>query len=165
MGIWKRLHVLVANKEVKWIHTILKDSNNLQNTFWRLFNTECFLDVPLILSLSLNQRNVMKAYGGERVCGCKALCVLTPALDGSGQFQAPAAFPQAQRPQYPLNRRLSGLRIRYGRLGERKNVSHLGNRNWIPKTCYFRSDIWIYTTESNGQCLQILRIRYRQKLI
>ena len=77
-----------------------------------------------------------------RVCvDVKLYAFLTSALDGSGQFHAPAASPQAQRPQYPLNRRLSGHHSRYGRLGERKNVPHLGNRNWIPKTCYFRSDI------------------------
>ena len=66
---------------------------------------------------------------------------LTSALDGSGQFHAPASFAQAQRPHYSLTRRLSGLHRGYGRLGERKNVFHVGNRNWIPKTCYFRSDI------------------------
>ena len=73
----------------------------------------------------------------------KLYAFLTSALDRSGQFHAPAAFPQAQRSQYTLNRRLSGLYSKYRRLGERKNVSHLGNRNWIPKTCYFRTDICI----------------------
>jgi len=71
----------------------------------------------------------------------KLYAFLTSALDGSGQFHAPAAFPRVQRPQNPLNRRLSCPHSRYCGLGEMKNDSHLGNRNWFPKTCYLRSDI------------------------
>jgi hypothetical protein len=117
---------------------LLKNSNNLKNSFDVYLTGSVFLDVPFILPLSLTQRNVMKAYVGGGGCGCKALWFLTLALDESGQFHVPVAFPEAQRPQYPLNRRLSGLHSRYGRLGERTNVPHLGNRYWIPKTCYFR---------------------------
>jgi hypothetical protein len=42
-------------------------------------------------------------------------------MEVSGQFNAPAVYPQGKSPSYPLDRRLGGNQSRSGSGGEEKN--------------------------------------------